>query len=65
MTRHWRKTFPYYKIQLYDRELGIWRDERRAYDSIDEATTALREKHVGRQARIMVVEKNRRRQPLA
>jgi hypothetical protein len=59
MSGKWRK-FPYYKIQVYDDVLKIWRDERRAFDTV-EAARAHAEKLKPQAARIMIVEGRRDR----
>lgn len=54
MSGKWRK-FPYYKVQLYDGSLRIWRDERRAFGTVEAARDYAEKRTSPQAARIMMV----------
>ena len=55
--RRWRKDFPYYRIQLFNDILNSWKDEPRAYASVEQAREKIKLKFANRKTRIMVVER--------
>ena len=57
--RKWRKT-PYYKIQVYNEMMKAWQDTGKVFDTLDEAKTYIADELVSSNARIFVVERNRR-----
>jgi Zn/Cd-binding protein ZinT len=58
--RNRRKIFPYYKIQVFDDTTKAWKDERKAYDTVEEARDYVEKTYSPETARIMVVERNTR-----
>jgi hypothetical protein len=61
MSGKWRK-FPYYKVQVYDGSLRIWRDERRAFGTVEAARDYAEKRISSQAARIMIVVGRRDRQ---
>ncbi len=59
--RRWRKDFPYYKIQTYREVSQSWSDEPRAYANLAEVRRTIRTRFADRRARIVIVERERRR----
>jgi hypothetical protein len=59
--RRWRKNFPYFKIQLYNDVVISWMDEPRAFDTLEDAQDAIKEKYKDKKSRIIVVEEKGRR----
>jgi len=57
--RKWRKT-PYYKVQVYNDMMKAWQDTGKVFDTQDEAKTYIADELVSIDARILVVERNRR-----
>jgi hypothetical protein len=58
--RRWRKQFPYYKIQVFDQVINSWKDERKVFDSVENAREYIAQKIAPRIAHIVVVEKTGR-----
>ena len=58
--RRWRKEFPYYKVQVLDDIINSWKDERTAFDTLEEAQGYIARKIAPKTARIVVVESNGR-----
>ena len=58
--RRRRKVFPYYKIQVFDDRTKAWKDERKAYDTVEEAQDYIEKVFSLEIARIMVIERNTR-----
>jgi hypothetical protein len=66
MDEPWRprrkhRKMPYYKVQVFDDKLKIWRDERGAFDSESEARRYISSKLPEATARLMLVEQQGRR----
>ncbi|MCI0487657.1 MAG: hypothetical protein L0229_13780 [Blastocatellia bacterium] len=59
--RRWRKEFPYYKVQVFDDVVSSWKDERRAFDTVEAAQEYIAEKVAPMSARIVIVERDGRR----
>jgi hypothetical protein len=57
--RKWRKP-PYYKIQVYDDMMKSWKDTGNVFDTIEQAKDYIAEVLFPQNARIMVVERDRR-----
>lgn len=56
-----RRKHPYYKVQVYNETSMTWKDERGAFDTVDEAQEFIAAKAPrSKQVRIMVVEVKRR-----
>lgn len=51
---------PYYKVQVFNPVSMTWQDERKAFDSIADATEYIRSKLFESTARIMTVEESGR-----
>lgn len=51
---------PYFKVQFFDRTSLSWQDDRRAFETIDEANKYIARKHPTPETRIVIVEKNGR-----
>lgn len=62
--RKWHSKFPYYKVQVFNKTVHSWKDEQRAFDTLEEAQQYIQQKIAPRDARIMVVEGTRRRHVL-
>ncbi len=58
--RRWRKE-PYYKIQTFNPTLQSWKDERGAFDTLEEAHASLPRTSDPMRARIMEVWRDSRR----
>jgi hypothetical protein len=58
--RRHRSVFPYYKVQVFKEAVNAWKDEQRAFDTIEDAQDYIKRKVAPRVARIMVVESQRR-----
>ena len=58
--RRWRKDFPYYKIQVFNKIFNAWQDEPRAYSTVEDARAVMKTRLSGHTTRIMVVEHNSR-----
>ncbi len=58
--RRQHRRHPYYKVQIWDEGMQTWRDERRAYDSVEEARAFIEARVSPKKGRVMVVEHNRR-----
>lgn len=58
--RRRRKDFPYYKIQIYDEMVKVWKDERKAFDTLEAARDHIEKEIAPRTARIVVVERDSR-----
>jgi len=58
--RHWRKDFPYYKVQLFNRTFVSWTDGQDAFSSIEEAREYIKRGKTEANARIVAVERDRR-----
>ena len=54
--RRWRKQFPYYKVQVFDEIINSWKDERKAFDTVEAAREHIAGHVFPRAARIVVVE---------
>lgn len=59
--RHWRKEYPYYKVQVLDEIINSWKDERKPFDTVDEAQEHIAKNISPKAARIIIVESNGRR----
>jgi len=57
--RKWRKT-PYYKIQIYNDIIKAWQDTGKVCDTLEEAKNYIAAELASSEARILVVERNRR-----
>ena len=44
--RRRRKDFPYYKIQVYDEIVKVWKNERKAFDTLEAAQNQLKTRHL-------------------
>jgi precorrin-4 methylase len=55
--RRWRKDYPYYKVQVFDDHIASWKDERKIFDTVEEAQQHIARKISPRTSRIVVVEK--------
>lgn len=56
-----RRRETYYKVQVFDDRIQVWKDERKVFDTAEEARRHIEETMTGtRQARIMVVEHDKR-----
>ena len=56
--RRRRRNYPYYKIQVFDDLTKVWKDERKVFDTAEEAQNYIRTELTDKSARIMVVERN-------
>lgn len=54
--RRWRKEFPYYKVQVFKNVFQSWKDERRAFDTVEEAKDYINKKLKCVSTRIIVVQ---------
>jgi hypothetical protein len=59
-SRKRRRDFPFYKIQFFDIKLGTWKDERRTFDTIDEAKKYIERKNFTEDTRIVRIEERSR-----
>lgn len=57
--RKWRKT-PYYKIQTYNHTINAWQDTGKVFDTLEEVKNYIATELDSTDARILVVERNRR-----
>jgi hypothetical protein len=57
--RKWRKT-PYYKVQAYNDVMKAWQDTGKVFDTTEEAKNYIATELAAGEARILVVERNRR-----
>jgi hypothetical protein len=56
-----RRRETYFKVQVFDDRIQVWKDERKVFDTVEEARRHIEETvPAPRQARIMVVERNTR-----
>jgi hypothetical protein len=55
-----RKKYPYYKIQVYDELVKVWKDERKVFDTVEAAQGHINNALVNKSARIIVVERDSR-----
>ncbi len=58
--RRKHRSVPYYKVQVFDDHLQVWKDERKVFDTSDAAQNFIEEFIAPRLARIMVIERNTR-----
>lgn len=58
--RRWRKEFPYYKVQVFKNVFQSWKDERRAFDTVEEAKDYINKKLKCVSTRIIVVQEKER-----
>lgn len=58
--RRKRRQEPYYKVQVFDDQIQVWKDERKVFDNVEEARRHIAETLATRAARIMVVERDNR-----
>jgi hypothetical protein len=59
MPRQWRRT-PYYKVQVFNATFQSWKDERKIFDTAEEARAYISEAFPEAQARIIVVHRDHR-----
>jgi hypothetical protein len=53
---------PYYKVQVFNEAFQSWKDERPAFDTIDEAKTYISQKMLaGTRTRLVLIEERGRR----
>ena len=57
--RRWRKD-PYYKVQVFNETFQSWKDERGAFDTIDDARAYIKVNVAPSRARIMEVRRESR-----
>ena len=55
-----RRREPYYKVQVFDDRIQVWKDERKVFDTAEDARKYIEETLAPRTARIMVIERNTR-----
>lgn len=58
--RRWRKKFPYYKVQVFNKIFQSWKDEQRAFDSVEEAKDYIARRLSRVSTRIIVVQEKER-----
>ena len=44
LSAHHRRSYPYYKVQVFNETFLSWKDERYAFDTIEEAQEYIRNK---------------------
>lgn len=49
------RKLPYFKVQVFAEDLQVWRDERGAFDTVEEAREYIATRLPGREVRIMHV----------
>jgi hypothetical protein len=59
--RRWRKDYPYYKVQVFDENIASWKDERKLFDTVEDAQQHIIKNVTPRTVRIVVVERTGRR----
>jgi type II secretory pathway component PulL len=57
--RRWRKD-PYYKVQVFNETFQSWKDERGAFDDLEQARTYIARQVAPARARIMEVRRESR-----
>ena len=55
-----RRKGPYYKIQVFDESIKVWRDERKVFNTAEEAQDFIDKEISPQTARVMVVERDKR-----
>ena len=56
-----RRQFPFYKIQVFDEAIQSWKDEPRAFDSLELAKAQIEKKLFSKRVRVVVVDRDGRR----
>ena len=59
--RRRRRQFPLYKIQVFDEAMHSWKDEPRAFDSLEEAKAQIEKRLTTKRVRIVIVDHDGRR----
>lgn len=58
--RRWRKDYPFYKVQVFDERIASWKDERKIFDSVEDAQQHIAKNISSRTVRIVVIERTGR-----
>jgi hypothetical protein len=55
-----RRSFPFYKVQVFEVGLGTWKDEHKAFDTLTDAEAYLKNKNLSQIGRIVRIEEKSR-----
>lgn len=58
--RRRRKSFPFYKIQVFDIKLGTWKDEHRTFDTTEDAQAYIARNRISQNTRLVRIEEKSR-----